>query len=207
VLPVFRDVRQLALGDLEDARTNPAGADWDRTAGIVRNAHRDVAAAIRRTGGAAVPAQIADWYWEEYESLDGQGTEFRAFVGYDLPPAAINALVQTYSQESELAGLKVVTTFPSIAWKFPEGAVGAMVVDVQKGPFAKWGLVPGDVFLAVGDDSIRDAQDFATKMKKEYESRDQKNGRMKFVVKDTSGAIKNFDGPIGSPPISANDNR
>jgi anti-anti-sigma regulatory factor len=203
-LPVFRDVRQLALGDLEDARTNPAGADFERTAGLVRNAHRDVSAALRRTGGAAVPAQIADWYWEEYERLDGEGTEFRAFVGYDLSPNAIDALVATYANEVEVAGLKVVTTFPSIAWKFPDGAFGAMLVEVQKGPMAKWGLAPGDVFLAVGDEQVRDSADFVAKMKKEFETRDQRGGKMKFVVTDKTGAIKNFDGPIGSQPSSAN---
>jgi hypothetical protein len=198
VLPVFRDIRQIALGDLDDARTNPGSAEFERVVGVVRDAHRDVAAALRKTGGAAVPAQISDWYWEEYEVVGGEGTEFRAFVGYDLAPGAINALVSAYSQEHELAGMTVMTTFPSIAWRFPDAAVGATVIKVERGPFERLGIQPGDVFLAVRDDQVRDAEDFMVKMKKEYGTREERNGRLKFVVKDKGGTTKEYDGPIPS---------
>jgi anti-anti-sigma regulatory factor len=198
VLPLFRDTRQIALGDLEDSRTNPSSADFERAVRVVRDSHRDVAAALRRTGGAAVPAQISDWYWEEYERTDGEGTEFRAFVAYDLPPGSISALVAAYAQEAEISNMKVMTTFPSVAWRYPDAAVGAMITSVQKGPFEKLGLSPGEVMLAVGGEEVRDADDFVVKMKKELGTREQRNGRVKFVVKEKGGSTKEFDGPIPS---------
>lgn len=194
VLPLFRDARQLTLGDLDDARLNPNGPDFDRAIRSVRNTHRHVAAALRRTGGTAVPAQSSDWYWEEYERIDGEGTEFRAFVRFDITPSALNALVASYSTTQEVLGATVLTAFPSIAWRYPDAAVGALAVEIGSGPLKRYGVQPGSVFMVVGDQPVRDAEDFATRMKGEYDSRSERDGKVRFVIMTAEGKTVEFDG-------------
>lgn len=193
VLPLFRDKRQLTLSDLDDARINPNGPDFDRAVRAVRDTHRHVAAALQRTGGTAVPAQSSDWYWEEYERLEGDGTEFRAFVRYDVTPSALNALVAAYANTEEVLGAKVLTAFPSIAWHHSDAAVGALAVEIDRGPLDRLGVKPGSIFMVVGDQPVRDAEDFAARMKTENDTKGERGGKLRFVIKTGEGKTVEFD--------------
>ncbi len=187
VAPTFRDARQLALGDLEDARIAPSTPEAQAAFRAARSAHRNVAAALRRTGGTAVPAQSSDWYWEEYERLNGDGTEFRVFVRYDVTPASMDALVSTYSTTKSVLGVTVLTSFPSVGWGRPDGSVGAFAVDVKGGPLKNLGVSVGSVFLDVAEQPVRDASDFATRIQDEFDTKASRDGALRFVLMDQDG--------------------
>jgi hypothetical protein len=126
----------------------------------VREAREHVAKSFARTGGVAAPTQMSDWYWEKYEKKSGPGHEFLVFVRVDVPQDAIDLLVHRYADPIDGAGAKVVTTFPGLAWKTPGEWDGVNVIDLKKGPLEDAGVKVGDVILAIGDQAVRDNEDF-----------------------------------------------
>ncbi len=90
--PMFRDdvlagyskVRANALSTLQSNETDRTTPTYLAASDVVRKARRSVVELLKSSGGAAVPAQRSDWYWEEYNREKGAGTEFRVFVRYDV---------------------------------------------------------------------------------------------------------------------------
>src|SRR5262245_26043544 len=97
IRPIYPDTRKLALAELELNQDDQKSDAFDRALNVARRARKQVSEALQRSGGDAVPTQIADWYWEEYKALSGPGTEFLVFVRYDVAEAQANALVHRYS--------------------------------------------------------------------------------------------------------------
>src|SRR4029079_1168357 len=98
VVPSYSDARNKALGALQSAsmeRTSDAKiAVYKAALDTVHNARKRVVAALQTSGGAAVPTQRCDWYWEEYEGEGGSGdTELLVFVRFDVSLDAVRALV------------------------------------------------------------------------------------------------------------------
>lgn len=191
VRSAYGEARRKALAELEPAAGEEVAEDGLTR---VRAARQSVARALEKSGGAAVPTQIADWYWEEYESPTG--SEFIAFVRYDVSSDEVKALVSHYSQPAEALGGRAITSFPSLAWMPNASADGAFLVGVNEGVLEKLGLGAKDVVLSVGGEPVRDAADFATKMQAEYAALEGNGGKVKLVVKRGDGEPMSYEGPI-----------
>ena len=200
VLPIYKDIRQLALRDLDEALNDPSKRGLDRAMRIVRQGYRTVAEALRATG-PGIPAQVSDWYWEEYETVDGKATEFKAFVRYDLSDDQLEALEAEFGHTTTVLGATVITAFPSIAWRHPETAIGAIVTKMAPGVLGETTLQAGDVILSTAGERIRSVGDFERLMLAEYGSRKSRNGHLRFSFRIEEGLVVRHDGVPGSKPI------
>lgn len=196
IRPIYADTRKLALAELEQNQDDQKSEAFDRALNIARRARKQVSESLQKSGGDAVPTQAADWYWEEYKALSGPGTEFLVFVRYDVAEAQANALVQRYSMHDAVVGAKLLTAFPSIGWRFPDVTEGAVVIGVEPETAAqKLGLEERDILLGVGEDKVRDAQDFASKMNAEVAA-------AKESQRDLTLLVKKGDGPAAEQTAS-----
>jgi anti-anti-sigma regulatory factor len=184
VRPIYSDPRKIALAELESVGDDPLSEGYDRAVKVVRRARKQVAEALQRTGGDAVPGQIGDWYWEEYKSLSGEGTEFLVFVRFDVSEAQANALVNRYAVNSEVLSGRALTVFPSVGWRYPDVSEGAILVSADAALKAM-GLEERDIILAVDGEKIRDGAELVAKI----QAHAQKEGDQKitFLVKKGEG--------------------
>src|SRR5690606_19763293 len=109
------------------------------------------------SGGQAVPVQQSDWYWEEYQALDGDGTEFLVFVRYDISLDAARKLIETYTKPIEVGGSQVVAAFPLLAWHHPDFEGAAMVVEAG-GKLARAGAQEGSLIAELGNTPTKTAR-------------------------------------------------
>jgi hypothetical protein len=152
--PRAKALSALQATDLE--QTSPAAVD------AVAKARRRVAEILRASGGAAVPSQRSDWYWEEYAAKKG-GTEVLVFIRYDVPLDALKALVEKYSATTTILGSTVTTAFPALAWQSADFTGGAMLTKVGH-PLSDAGIAGSNVVMAVGDQRVSDATSFARRV-------------------------------------------
>jgi hypothetical protein len=162
VMPGYAGPRAKALsalqaGDLE--QTSPAYA---AAADAVARARRRVAEILRASGGAAVPSQRSDWYWEEYAAKKG-GTETLVFVRYDVTLDALKVLVEKYSATTTVMGSTATTAFPALAWLDADFTGGAMLIRVAHA-LSDAGIAGSNVVMAVGDQRVSDATSFARRL-------------------------------------------
>jgi anti-anti-sigma regulatory factor len=197
IRPIYADTRKLALAELELNQDDQKSDAFDRALNVARRARKQVAEALQKSGGDAVPNQIADWYWEEYKALSGPGTEFLVFVRYDVAEAQANALVQRYSMHDTAHGAKILTAFPSIGWRFPDVTEGAVVIAIEPSSAAqKIGFEERDILLGVGEDRVRDAPDFVSKMSTELAAAKEAQRDLSFLVKKGDGPAAEQNAPL-----------
>ena len=165
IINSYGEVRTKTLSALQaadlDRATDPHAASAFAAADeAVRKARRRVVEVLQSSGGAAVPAQRSDWYWEEYARETGKGTEFLVFVRFDVSLEQQRALVEKYSSSSTVLGSTVVTAFPALAWLHP-GFTGGAFVEKVGGAFAAAGIPGQSIVTAVGEKRIADAPQLA----------------------------------------------
>jgi DNA-directed RNA polymerase subunit RPC12/RpoP len=176
VLPGYGDVRAKALAALQSGEPDQ-GSAYAAANDVVTKARKRVVEALHTTGGAAVPSQRSDWYWEEYAAKKG-GTEVLVFVRYDIPLDAIKVLVDKYSTPIPVLGSAAVTAFPGLAWRYPDFTGGAMLTKLGRS-FADAGLVVPSLVTAVGDLRVADAAGLVRRI----EESKQAPGDLKLMVK------------------------
>ena len=168
--PVFRETvitgyagaRAKALSALQAAELDQASAAYAAADEVVIKARKRVVEVLRASGGAAVPSQRSDWYWEEYAAKKG-GTEVLVFVRYDVTLDAVKALVEKYSAATPVNGSTAMTAFPALAWQSTDFTGGALLTKVGH-PFADLGIAAQSVVMAVGDQRVADAIGFARRI-------------------------------------------
>jgi hypothetical protein len=143
------------LAALQSAELDPTTPAYATAAAAVTSARKRVVEVFRASGGAAVPSQRSDWYWEEYGAKKG-GVETLVFVRYDVTIDAIRALVESYAQTTPVLGSTVMTAFPALAWQDASFAGGAIVTKVGRA-FADAGIAAQSVVTAVDDAHVTDA--------------------------------------------------
>ena len=163
ILTGFSEVRQKALSAMRDADVDRYGPTYAAANEAVRKGRKRVVDVLRISGGAAVPAQRSDWYWEEYAGEKGRGNETLVFVRYDVPIDTVRALVDRYSTPTTAEGTTAMTAFPSLAWQYPDFAGGVIPTKVGK-PFARAGVEAKSIITALGEVKIADAPTFARKL-------------------------------------------
>ncbi len=159
ILPRFSETRAKALATLQAMDVDRTTKEYKAANDVVRAARKRTVEILQASGGAAVPAQRSDWYWEEYAVEKGSGTEVLVFVRYDVSLDAIKALVDRYSTPVTVHGATAMTAFPSLAWQSPEFTGGALLTKVGK-PASDAQLAPGQVVMSVNDQKVVDAQAF-----------------------------------------------
>jgi hypothetical protein len=149
---LYWEKRQQSLAAVEELRN--AGNEGALRASFAQmSAHRSaVAESLRRTGGAAVPAQQSDSHWEEYERVGGSGTEFLGFVQVEVSSVVLNALLKRYTTPRKLAGADVLPAFPGLAWSAGEAVGGAFVLEAGRGALNSAGAKDHDVVRGVGNE-------------------------------------------------------
>jgi DNA-directed RNA polymerase subunit RPC12/RpoP len=155
IIPGYSAVRARALSTLQTAELDPASAAFTAADNVVAEARKRVAEILHASGGAAVPTQRSDWYWEEYAAKKG-GTETLVFVRYDVTLDALKALVDKYSALVPVSGGTAMTAFPALAWQYADFTGGALLTKVGH-PLADAGVAPQSVIMAVGDQRVGDA--------------------------------------------------
>jgi hypothetical protein len=104
-----------------------------------------------------MPKQHADLYWEKYEDK-GEQAEWLVYARYEISTAALRSMHRIYTDEKELAGGKVVTGFPLLAWGYSDYEGGVMVTSATGDLEA---LGDGAVITAVGAQNVRNSVEFA----------------------------------------------
>jgi hypothetical protein len=162
VVPSYSPARRKALSALQAAGLNrsadaKSAVAYAEATDAVRSVRKRIVAILQVTGGAAVPAQRADWYWEEYAPQTGSGgSEFMVFVRYDVSLDSVRALVDTYSTVAPVLDASAMTAFPELAWDHPKFQAGVMLVNLGTGRLAKAGLKAEDVITALADKQVTD---------------------------------------------------
>jgi DNA-directed RNA polymerase subunit RPC12/RpoP len=183
VLPGYSDARGKTLAALQAVDTDRTSAAYAAADEVVRKARRRVVEILQGSGGAAVPAQRSDWYWEEYAAEKGAGTEFLVFVRYDVALDAAKSLVEKYSAATPVAGSTAVTAFPGLAWQSDDFTGGAMLVKVAR-PLAS--LAPAQIVMAVADQRVIDAAALARRI----DEWSRATGSLKLTVKAGTAAAQ-----------------
>jgi hypothetical protein len=159
VLPRYSETRAKALATLQAMDVDRTTKEYAAANDVVRAARKRTVEILQASGGAAVPAQRSDWYWEEYAVEKGTGTEVLVFVRYDVSADAIRALVDRYTGTVTVDGTTAVTAFPSLAWQATDFTGGAMLTKVGK-PLATAGVSAGQVVMSVNGQKVADATAF-----------------------------------------------
>jgi anti-anti-sigma regulatory factor len=178
VRKIYEDTRNNKLTRFDKMRSNSDDAKYDRAKRAVRTARKAVAAAFKETGGAAYPTQPTEDYWEEYS-----GKKYLSFVRYTIGADQVKAMINQYKTSKEAMGLKVVSVFPGIAWRYPEIQTGAVIIDVSSGELATTGLTKEYIVTSVQDRQIKDADAFSEIAPDEVKRLKKEGGSLKLVVK------------------------
>jgi hypothetical protein len=168
VIPAYSEARNKALTALQAATVDrssdaKAAAAYSTAAEVVRAARRRAVQVLQATGGAAVPAQRSDWYWEEYAKQPGPGTEFLVFVRFDVNLDAVRALVDKYAQTMQVLGSTALTAFPGLAWRLATFTGGAYLSKVGQ-PLASAGVSAPQLVVAVDGQPVVDVASFARRV-------------------------------------------
>jgi DNA-directed RNA polymerase subunit RPC12/RpoP len=155
VVPGYGGVRAKALSALQAADLDHASAAYAAANDAVAKARKRVVEVLHASGGAAVPTQRSDWYWEEYAAKKG-GTEALVFVRYDVTLDTVKALVEKYSATTPVVGSTAMTAFPALAWQYTDFTGGAMFTKVGH-PLVDAGIASQHVVMAVGEQRVDDA--------------------------------------------------
>jgi anti-anti-sigma regulatory factor len=196
VRTLYGNSRQVALSTFEAAKGDSDGAKYDRARRIVREGRSAVAAALRKTGGAAVPAQPSAEHAEEYAAIVGDGSRFLSFVQFKFSTDQIKTLRARYSAPSEALGAKALTVFPGVAWRYAGITDGAILSAVGEGVIKNVGLSAQCVVLKVQDRVVADAATFANHAAQEYQRLKKEGGTLQFYVKCGDGDAIDFKVPI-----------
>jgi DNA-directed RNA polymerase subunit RPC12/RpoP len=194
--PVFRETvvagyagaRAKALSVLQGAELDQASAAYTAADDVVTKARKRVVEVLHASGGAAVPTQRSDWYWEEYAAKKG-GTEVLVFVRYDVTLDAVKALVEKYSAVTPVNGSNAMTAFPALAWQYTDFTGGALLTKVGH-PFADAGIAAQSVVMAVGDQRVGDAIGFARRID---EWKQQPDGDLALTVKAGEAPVRTVE--------------
>ncbi len=178
IMPGYNAVRSKALAALQAADLDRTSKAYAEAADVVRKARRRVAEILQASGGAAVPGQRSDWYWEEYAGEKGKGNEILVFVRYDVSLDAMKSLLEKYSSTTSVGGTSVMTAFPAMAWPHADFTGGVLLTKVGR-PFAGAGIAPQSVVMAVGEQRVADAIGFARRI----EEWRQGTGDLQLMVK------------------------
>jgi DNA-directed RNA polymerase subunit RPC12/RpoP len=162
VISGYARARAKALSALQGAELDPASAAYTAADDVVTKARKRVVEVLHASGGAAVPTQRSDWYWEEYAAKKG-GTEVLVFVRYDVTLDAVKALVEKYSSATPVLGSTAMTAFPALAWQYADFTGGAMLTKVGH-PLSESGIASQSVVMAVGEQRVSDAIGFARRI-------------------------------------------
>ncbi|HEY0189563.1 MAG TPA: hypothetical protein VGC42_00480, partial [Kofleriaceae bacterium] len=161
VIAAYTAARANALSALQDADVDRSGKPYLEALATVGKARKRVVEVLRASGGAAVPSQRSDWYWEEYAGEKTNANETLVFVRYDVPLDAVRGLVERYSSASTAQGLVALTAFPGLAWLVSDFTGGALLTKVAK-PAAP--LAPDSLVTAVAGQPVVDAPSFARRL-------------------------------------------
>ena len=161
--PLYSAVRAKAIEALQAADLDRASEAYIAASTHLRKERARVVDLLRASGGAAVPSQRTDWYWEEYAGEGGKPNEVLVFVRYDIGVDSIRALVEKYQDVTDVLGSSAITAFPSLAWPYSTYTGGAIVTKARR-PLARVSVPPPFLVSAVGDQPIVDAPSFARRL-------------------------------------------
>jgi DNA-directed RNA polymerase subunit RPC12/RpoP len=162
VIPGYSGVRAKALSALQAAEMDQASAAYLAANNVIIEARKRVVEILHASGGAAVPAQRSDWYWEEYAAKKG-GTEVLVFVRYDVTLDAVKALVEKFSATTSVIGSTAMTAFPALAWQYADFTGGALLTKVGRS-FADAGIASQSLVIAVGEQRVSDVTSFVRRI-------------------------------------------
>ncbi|MDQ3364391.1 MAG: hypothetical protein M3680_03090 [Myxococcota bacterium] len=162
VMPAYSEVRSKSLSALQAADLDRTSAAYLAADEVVTRSRKRVVEILQISGGAAVPSQRTDWYWEEYGAKDGS-TEVLVFVRYDVTLDAVKALAEKYAATTQVLDSTAMTAFPAVAWQSASFTGGAMLTKVGR-PLAKAGVAPMDVITSVSNQRIGDVIGFTRRL-------------------------------------------
>jgi hypothetical protein len=190
VVPGYNVIRSKALSELQAADLDRTSEAYAKASEVVRKARKRVAEILQASGGAAVPSQRSDWYWEEYppEKGKGPGNETLVFIRYDISIDAMKALVEKYSATTTVMGNSVLTAFPALAWQHADFAGGALITKVGR-PLAGSGIAPQAIVTAIGDQRVSDATVFVRRLEEAMRA----PGPLKLSVKTGDAPVQEIN--------------
>jgi hypothetical protein len=192
VMPKYGQARATRVSDFQNAdldrKTDPKSTkQFEAADEALVKARKRVVEALRLSGGAVVPTQRSDWYWEEYAGTNGRPNDYLVFVRYDVSVDVVRSLVTLYSTPATLDGTAAITAFPQLAWQYVDFKGGAMLTLVDPN-HAPTGLAPQQIVTAVADQPVLDAQTFVRRFKERAAA-----GPVKLTVTGGDGVAKTLE--------------
>ena len=207
VLAIYEQARRSKLEEFDKAATAQNVEKYDAAKREVREGRTATVESFKKTGGALVPTQPTDEYWEEYASVASKSSKFLVFVEYRVQPAQIERLIEKYSKADEARGATVVTVFPAVAWRHPDVTEGAVLVKPPQGDMKALGLAEKYIVTSIRDRVIKDAATFKKVAEEEITALKEKvgGGNLKLLVKTGDSTLVEFNervaGKVKSVPV------
>nr|MBP9087118.1 hypothetical protein [Kofleriaceae bacterium] len=180
--PIWQSTREAKLAAFE-REPNNMQAHRD-----VRDARHAVARLLSITAAGAVSATPSSEYWEE--SGSGDGKRYVAFVEFTVLGTDVAQLAQRYAQDASAIGAGVVDVFPSLGWRYPTMADGAVVIAIADGGLKSRGITEGNVLLEVSGRAIANAAGFAKVAAEEMARLELVGGNLELKVQAGDAAPK-----------------
>lgn len=192
---LYGAARTAKLENLERARQQPDRSRYESAIKDVVDSRDGVVKALRKTGGSLAPSQVSHEYWEEYQMPDSSTSRFLVFASVETPVAQTKRLAELYSTPVAVREAKSVTSFPGIAWRYPEIQSGAMLLELNSGGLRAIGLTDRYIVTSVQDRAVDTADSFASILAEELEKL-KSGGSIKLVVKTGDTPPVEFSHPV-----------
>ncbi|HEY3356499.1 MAG TPA: hypothetical protein VGQ83_24825 [Polyangia bacterium] len=206
VKPQFQQHRATAMGNLERNVTaeRPDPAQLDAAKRAVREGRKRVAAAMRKTAGALLPAQKSDYYWQKFKTP--AGIRYRVAVLFSIPNPVFEKLLDLYATPQEEMGLTVMSYFPSLAWRYELEEGGIVTTVKPDSPMRLVGIAEGDILTAVDDIPLKDSNAFKKTVQVRFQMVCQEGGDMVWKAKRLDGPVVEMRARVaagcGKPAVS-----
>lgn len=161
VRPLYSDNRQRLLTAFEKASSDRESEEYKDVVKQIADIRRRAANAIVASSNDNVPTQHAGLYWEKYDDKAGK-EEFRVYTRFVITTAAERNMLRIYTEEEQVAGGKVLTGFPLLAWSHEDFEGGVLVTEAT-GSLKAAGN--DSLILNVDGQDVVSTTDFAKAMK------------------------------------------
>ncbi len=157
IRPLYSSRRGQLLSTLDRLSENRNSAEYKELVRSVVDIRQRATEAVLTSSNDGMPKQHAGLYWEKYEDK-GENPEWLVYARYEISTSAQRSMHRIYTDEKELAGGKVVTGFPLLAWAYSDFEGGVMVTEAT----GELEAVGADaVITRVGAQNVRNSVEFA----------------------------------------------
>ena len=188
----YRRIRQTKVAEFlnEDLR-EPGSMRYQRSRDDLVTSKRAVVMALTNVYGDDIDVTEADAeYWERYAPPKQKNEQFLAFAQIQISGEIVERMVETFSKPVDALDARMVTAFPSLAWRYPEMRGGVAVIDIDDGIMKESGIEEGQIITAVQGRPVKDAPAFLQVLDYQLKTLAQESGDLDLTVLGDNGVAE-----------------